>query len=82
MSFPYAVNLDYFNKTTGDILITINDKYRNKEILNEASTALRFSDAVKFAKYTPASAGSSTNRHLVIDVIDKIESLALNKNYK
>ena len=66
-------NSDYQNKTTGDILIALKDNYRGKDIISKASTAMRFSDAVKFAKYTPAAADTIINKQLIKDSIDSIE---------
>ena len=70
---------NYQNKTTGDILIAVNDNYRDKEILNKVATALRFSDAVKFARYIPLAADSSANKEIIKDIIRLIESLPNNK---
>jgi len=71
-------NIDYLNKTTSDILIAINDKYNAKDILTKVSTALRFSDAVKFAKYVPAENDSVNNKQVIKDIIDTIELPATN----
>lgn len=71
-------NINYLNKTTGDILIAVNDMYRDKNILTKASTALRFSDAVKFAKYIPPATDSDHNKQLIQEAIQLIESPTTN----
>ncbi len=71
-------NNSYINKTTGDILIAISNNYNNKEILTKTATAIRLSDAVKFAKYIPAEAGSESNKQLIKETIHLIESLPIN----
>lgn len=71
-------NNDYLNKTTGDILIAVSNNYRDKEILTKSGTALRFCDAVKFAKYIPPAADSEATRQIIKDTINLIESPATN----
>ncbi len=66
---------DYLNKTTGDILIAVNNNYRDKEIITKAAAALRFSDAVKYAKYLPSASDSIANQQTIKEVIDLIESV-------
>lgn len=68
---------NYLNKTTGDILMAVKDQYPQTEITTKAATALRFSDAVKFAKFIPAAQDSSNNKQLIKDSIDLIESPAV-----
>ena len=65
---------DYLNKTTSDILIDISNNYVDKEILGKAATALRFSNAVKFAKYIPPITDNEDNTQLIKDTIRLIES--------
>ena len=67
-------NTDYSNKTTGDILIAIKTNYNSKEILSKSATAMRFSNAVKFAKYIPPVTDSEGNQQLIKDTIGLIES--------
>ena len=66
---------DYQNKTTGDILLAINNNYRDKEVLTKTATALRFSDAVKYAKYFPTANDSKANQQTIKEAIDLIESV-------
>ncbi len=68
---------NYLNKTTGDILMEIKVKYPGTAILANTSTALRFSDAVKFAKFIPVANDSINNKQLIKDSIDLIESPAI-----
>jgi len=71
-------NDNYINKTTGEILIAISSNYINKEILTKSATAIRFSDAVKFAKYVPTEADSDSNKELIKETILLIESSPTN----
>ncbi len=71
-------NSNYTNKTTGDILIAISNNYNNKEILTKTATAMRFSDAVKFAKYMPAESDIESNKQLIKETIHLIESSPTN----
>lgn len=71
-------NADYLNKTTSDILIDIRNNYADKEILSNTATALRFSNAVKFAKYLPPVADSEANKLIIKNTIQLIESSATN----
>lgn len=71
-------NTDYLNKTTSDILMDIRNNYANKEILGKTATALRFSNAVKFAKYVPPVTDSEANKQIIRDTIRLIESSAIN----
>jgi Domain of unknown function (DUF4381) len=72
-------NTDYLNKTTSDILINLKNSYLNKNITDKAAAALRFSNAVKFAKYIPPVADNEANQQLVKETIDLIESSAIKK---
>ena len=71
-------NTDYLNKTTSDILMDIRNNYADKEILGKTATALRFSNAVKFAKYVPPATDSEANKQIIRDTIRLIESSATN----
>ena len=71
-------NTDYLNRTTSEILIAIKNNYLNKEILSKSATALRFSDAVKFAKYLPPATDSQANKQVIKDTIQLIESYQTN----
>ncbi len=46
------------NKTTGDVLVYLADDNLSKTIIADTATALRCGDAVKFAKYVPATTES------------------------
>lgn len=67
-------NVDYSNKTTGDMLIAIKSNYAGADILDKSAAALRFSNAVKFAKYIPLPSDSENNQQLMKDTIRLIES--------
>ena len=68
-------NIDYLNKTTGDILLAVNNSYRDKDIVTKAAAALRFSDAVKYAKYQPPASDSKANQQTIKETIDLIETV-------
>ena len=68
-------NNDYLNKTTGDILVAVNNNYRDKDIVTKAAAALRFSDAVKYAKYQPPASDSKANQETIKETIDLIETV-------
>lgn len=70
-------NIDYLSKTTSDILIDLKNNYTDKEIVSKSATALRFSNAVKFAKYIPPVEDSKANQQLIKDTIHLIESAAI-----
>lgn len=71
-------NTDYLNKTTSDILIDIRNNYADNEILSNTATALRFSNAVKFAKYLPHVADSEANKQIIKNTIQLIDSSVTN----
>lgn len=54
------------NKTTGDLLISMKEVELPAESLSNLATALRCTDAVKFAKYLPLAAESA-------DILQKIK---------
>ncbi len=67
-------NIDYSSKTTGDMLMAIKANYAVQDIAGKSAAALRFSNAVKFAKYVPAITDSEGNLQLIKDTIGLIES--------
>lgn len=66
--------LNIMNKTTGDVLVYLTENKLPGETLSEAATALRISDAVKFAKYLPANEESSDALKKITAVITLIHS--------
>ena len=69
-------NTDYLNKTTSDILISLKNNYVDRDVARKSATALRFSNAVKFAKYIPPVADSEANQQVIKETIHLIESNA------
>ncbi len=67
--------LNLLNKTTGDLLIIISDINLSAENISDLATALRCTDAVKFAKYLPLSNQSIENRQKVQELITAIETI-------
>ena len=63
-----------FNKTTGDLLIIIKEINLPAENISELATALRCTDAVKFAKYLPLSNESEDCLQKIKEIITLIES--------
>jgi hypothetical protein len=62
-----------FNKTAGELLIHIKELGLPTENISELATALRCTDAVKFAKYLPLSNESEDCRQKIATAINLIE---------
>jgi hypothetical protein len=62
-----------FNKTTGDLLITMKEIYFPPDNISELATALRCTDAVKFAKYLPLSIESEGCKQKIKEAITLTE---------
>ncbi len=60
------------NKTTGDILILLNEQFSEKNLLAKAASSLRYGDAVKFAKYLPSPAESSECIQSIREIINHL----------
>jgi len=60
---------NHFNKATSDLLILLNTYTLDKAHLAKAATSLRCSDAVKFAKYLPATEDSIESRLIIKEII-------------
>ncbi len=61
------------NKTTGDILISLNNKFNNPDLVSMLAIALRSADAVKFAKYVPDVSASDLSKEQIRSVIELME---------
>jgi len=61
------------NKTTGDILVSIKEKYDNPGLISAIAEVLRLADAVKFAKYIPAASESGQSLNQAREAIETIE---------
>ena len=66
-------NKDLTNYTTGDLLIKIKETELSHENISSLATALRCSDAVKFAKYQPGSIESNECYAKIKEIINTIE---------
>ncbi|MFT3703266.1 MAG: hypothetical protein QM802_12890 [Agriterribacter sp.] len=64
----------YFQKTTDEILIHLNQKL-SKEALGEVAETLRISDAVKFARYQPELTQASPSINNIEKTIKSLDSL-------
>jgi hypothetical protein len=70
----------HMNKTTGDILVLLNETALQKTEVSKAAYSLRCSDAVKFAKYQPDITESNESLQSVKQVIDATEKLTIQPN--
>jgi cbb3-type cytochrome oxidase subunit 3 len=73
-------NQFHLNKTTGDILVWLNDTGLQKTEVSKAAYSLRCSDAVKFAKYQPDRAESNESLQSIKEVIEATEKLTIQPN--
>jgi len=62
------------NKTTGDLLISVRDIHLPAENISNLATALRCTDAVKFAKYLPLSNESEDCLQKIKETITLIQN--------
>ena len=70
-----GVNL--LNKTTGDLLISVKEANLSSEAISRLATALRCTDAVKFAKYMPTSNQSEEALQKIKETINLTEDSKL-----
>ena len=70
------------NKTTGDLLISMKVMNLPAEKISDLATALRCTDAVKFAKYLPLSNESEDCKLKIAEVINLIEYKTQNTKHK
>jgi hypothetical protein len=73
-------NQIHMNKTTGDILVLLNETGLQKSEVSKAAQSLRCSDAVKFAKYQPDNTESYESLQSITQVIEATEKLTLQTN--
>jgi hypothetical protein len=67
-----------FNKTTGDLLISMKEVNLPPDNISELATALRCTDAVKFAKYLPLSNQSEDALQKIKEAIELTERTTSN----
>ena len=67
----------HMNKTTGDILVLLNETGLQKSTISKTASSLRCSDAVKFAKYQPDNTESYESLQSITQVIDATEKLTI-----
>lgn len=60
---------DILNETTGDLLISVKRKGMQPDDISKLATALRCTDAVKFAKYRPSPDESRTCLQIIQETI-------------
>jgi hypothetical protein len=63
---------NYLNRTTGDILMLLRDRYPSEITITRAAATLRCGDAVKFAKYLPPVNESEECLQSAKEAIDEI----------
>ncbi|MFZ1452400.1 MAG: hypothetical protein WAT20_06830 [Ferruginibacter sp.] len=63
-----------FNKTTSDLLISMKEVHLTPDNISELATALRCTDAVKFAKYLPLSNQSEEALQKIKETINLTEA--------
>ncbi|MBL7701845.1 MAG: hypothetical protein JNM14_06315 [Ferruginibacter sp.] len=68
-----------FNKTAGELLVNVKELGLPAENISELATALRCTDAVKFAKYLPLSNESEDCKHKIAEAIKLIEQTTNNQ---
>lgn len=71
-------NQNLLNKTTGDLLVTMVERNLSPENISDLATALRCTDAVKFARYQPLSNESEFCKLKIKEIIDLTEQQILN----
>ena len=67
-----------FNKTAGDLLINMKELNLPAENISDLATALRCTDAVKFAKYLPVSNQSEESLQKIKEIISLTEQKTQN----
>jgi len=67
------------NKTTGDILIELRENNVNNEFISSLAEGLRYTDAVKFAKFIPLHTESKAALALIKQGIQFLENKSTNK---
>ena len=70
----------HMNKTTGDILVLLNETGLQKTEVSKTAYCLRCSDAVKFAKYQPDNTESYESLQSITQVIEATEKLTIQPN--
>jgi hypothetical protein len=68
------------SKTTGDILLLLQQYSIAREPLHQAASALRCADAVKFARFWPVASESRQQLDYVKDVIEALHQLLNQKS--
>jgi hypothetical protein len=71
-------HLNLLNKTTGDLLVGMKEINLSPDNISNLATALRCTDAVKFAKYLPLSNQSEYNLEKIKETINLTEHLTQN----
>lgn len=74
------LNKNLLSKTTGDLLIRMTENGMTTVHVSELATALRCTDAVKFAKYIPVPSESMDSLQKIKSAIDLIEQQKMVNN--
>ncbi|MEO7524281.1 MAG: hypothetical protein ABIT58_09315 [Ferruginibacter sp.] len=78
--FSRIVGNNFLNKTTGELLLQMNQQEVSSGVITSMAQILRIADAVKFAKYIPAVQESELSHAELKLAIDGIEKNKQNKN--
>ena len=65
-------NTNHLNKITGDLLIVLKSREASAETVSKMASSLRLADAVKFAKFLPASGDSENNLQVIKETIIRL----------
>lgn len=71
--YSRKTNLNLMPQTTGELLLKLQEHSRSADVVSSAAEVLRFSDAVKFAKFQPSSNENEQSVSLIKQVIDHLE---------
>jgi hypothetical protein len=72
--YSRRTNRDLLNKTTGDILVELREANLKPEIISGAAEGLRYTDAVKFAKFVPLYNESKSALDIIKRSIEQLET--------
>ena len=80
--YSRTIQKDVMNHTTGDLLLLLKSANGQAQLLSDLATALRVTDAVKFAKYRPTEEYSDQIKEEIRKIIDEIESKKMTTDTK
>jgi hypothetical protein len=72
--------VNYRNQTTGELLLHVAAVYPQREMIAMLASLLRYSDAVKFAKYLPGAIENTESFASAKKIIEQMEQSQIPKN--